>query len=285
MLQFLTQLKNYSSITTRYCSFTCDLHYFYTRNLFICAFLLSGARQLFGDSIICCCVTAYPRDLINTNCFTNGTFTYVDSTPYYHYYYQWIPLVLLLESLAFSVPNLIWEYFVASYIKSLSIQNPKLDENYCNFIVLELRNTRFNFYLKHLLLDVTYLANVILQMYLLDLFLNNDYIDFFKYNTKNLFPLYTKCNFKISENSDYSYYKLECLLPLNILYEKIFKILWFWFHILLILQAIGILKRLIEMAPIKKGPLYYNTNKWFLYQIIKHNLEGENYWYVNKKLN
>lgn len=294
MLRFLPSLKDNNPLLLRFCSTSCDLHYFYTRNFFIATFMLSITKQLFGDSITCCCVTnKIPKDTVDTSCFLNGTFTYINESyyglnihlpKYYHNYYQWIPLIFVLESLAFSFPHWIWETIVGNYIKQLSIKTTKLDESYCNFIVSELKNSEYMFYLKHVILDMFYFANVLFQMLLLNICLNNDFIQF----SEKLFPIYTNCHFTWMESSDYSLYKLKCILPLNILYEKIFKIVWFGCYALLVIQLFILLKRLFEWIhlPFKRymGPLSHDTNKWFLYQIVKSNIAGENYWYIHHRL-
>lgn len=286
MLRFLTLMK-YNNPTLRFCNYSCDVHYFYTRNLFVAMFILSITKQLFGDTIVCCC--SQYVNLHDYVCLTNGTFTKINepfygSHPilprYYHYYYQWIPLVFLLESLAFSIPNFAWETAVGKYIKQLSITSTKLDENYCEYIVTELKKSKFCFYFKHLVLDLVYFGNVLLQMYLLDMLLNNDYIDYmnlfeFKLPSNLLFPLDAYCEMNWKESSDWSFYKMRCVLPLNVLYKKSFLVLWFWLHFLCFFQPLVILVRMFEFMF-----TCCNVNTWALYQIVKHNINGENYRYI-----
>lgn len=277
MLRFLTLLK-YNSPTYRFCSYTCDIHYYFTRNIFVACFILSITKQLFGETIMCCCMTRYPSDLTNSLCLLNNTFHYLnnskmESDKYYHYYYQWVPLVFLLESLAFSAPNWLWEILVGNYIKQLSIQNVKLDEKYCDFIISELSYSKFFFNLKHLILDLIYCFNVLLQMYLLNIFLNNDFINLFKLPSNNLFQMSTLCSIKWHESSDYSVYKLRCILPLNVLYSKIFIVLWFWLHVICIFQILVVIHRLIK----------FRTKK-FLKDIVLQNINGENRTYVTSSL-
>lgn len=284
MLKFLTLMK-YNIPALRYCHYSCDLHYYYTRNIFVAMFTLSVTRQLFGDNIAC--ENNVLKNIADISCFINGTFTYLNYSyyktnpnlnKYYHFYYQWIPLVLLLESLAFSIPNWIWEIAVGPYVKRLSIPDSKLDEKYCMIIVSEVRNSKFHFYLKHFILDLTYLGNVLLQMYLLDMFFNNDYINVFRLKltlpSSHLFPLYVRCNFDWFAVTDHNYYKLRCILPLNILYSKIFLFMWFWLHFLCCFQALVIVMRLFELT-------CCNVNTWFFYRVVKHNIMGENYWQIS----
>ena len=279
MLRYLTLLK-YNSPTYRFCSYTCDLHYYVTRNIFVASFILSITKQLFGDTIICCCMVNYPSDLINTHCLLNGTFHYLnnsktESAKYYHFYYQWVPLVFLLESLAFSTPNWLWESLVGNYMKQLSIQDLKLDKKYCDFILSELIYSKFFYNLKHFILDLIYCFNVLLQMYSLNIFLNNDFINLIKFTlpSNNLFRMTTLCHVMWHENTDYSHYKLKCILPLNILYNKIFLVLWFWLHLICIFQIIVTICRLFK----------FKNNK-LLHDIVLKNVNGENHKYISNLL-
>lgn len=293
MLRFLQFLKFTKSSSIRYSSLFCDLYYIHTRNFFLASFILSFTKQLFGEIIICNrASSAYTTTLHSTYCLINGTFTYMDSTKkelYFHDYYQWISIVLLFEALAFSIPHIIWKTYIGRKIENLTLTDLKLDEKYCNFVISQLDQPDCNFLKFHIIYELCNLINVKFQFILLHLLLNRDfYPGFFYLPSERLFPIFVSCRFEPHEFTDSSVYKDFCLLPLNILYKNLFLIIWIWFHIIFILHCIVLFKRLLfaNIVYLRKifGPFYQDPDKWFFYQIVKHNIRGENSDYIKNKL-
>lgn len=262
MLRFINFLKSPS--TLRYSSVICDLHHFYTRNLFIGAFILSFTKQLFGDVIICCC-SKYPSDLINTNCLINSTFT---EDGKYHYYYQWISTVLLLEALAFCIPNIIWKTFAGYFVESLSIQSYKFDRDYCDTILNKPKDNHKDFLRLHFCIDIIYIINDISQIQLLHMLLNKSKNPL----PKNIFPIYTKCQLSVFESSDVSIYQFMCLLP-----HKVFFIIAVWFHILILVHSLTFIYQIYLLFKRSKFDL-------FLFSVIKFNIRGLNIIYIKTRL-
>ena len=88
-----------------------------------------------------------------------------------------------------------------------------------------------------------FLINSLVQIFLLNAFLGNDYhlfgfevIDKFArgldWGESKRFPRVTLCDFHIREIGIVHRYTVQCVLPINLFNEKIFLILWFWILLL-----------------------------------------------------
>ena len=64
-----------------------------------------------------------------------------------------------------------------------------------------------------------------------------------------IFPKVTKCVFKTyGPSGSIQIYDAMCILPVNILNEKIFIFLWFWFAILASATGIAVIFRIISLV-------------------------------------
>ena len=88
-----------------------------------------------------------------------------------------------------------------------------------------------------------FLVNSVVQIFLLNAFLGNDYHLFgievvskflrgLDWGESKRFPRVTLCDFHIREVGIVHRYTVQCVLPINLFNEKIFLILWFWILIL-----------------------------------------------------
>lgn len=115
-------------------------------------------------------------------------------------------------------------------------------------------------------------VNVILQMYLIDAFLGGafstygfDVIQYTEMDQENrvdpmiaIFPRMTKCTFhRYGSSGDVQRHDALCILPLNIVNEKIYVFLWFWFVFLAIITGALLVYRLfvIFLDPVRKTML------------------------------
>jgi len=108
-------------------------------------------------------------------------------------------------------------------------------------------------------------VNVILQIYFVDFFLDGEFSsygsDVLKFTEMDpdervdpmarVFPKVTKCTFhKYGPSGSVQNFDGICVLPLNIVNEKIYVFLWFWFIILSILSGISLVYRIaVIMGP------------------------------------
>ena len=115
-------------------------------------------------------------------------------------------------------------------------------------------------------LEVLNFLNVILQIKITDLFLRKQFINYglevmkdteselnggvVHYNHMlKVFPRMTKCTFRYFGNSgDLQKKDLYCLLPINIVNEKIYLFLWFWFCFLAVISLLGLVYRLATLV-------------------------------------
>jgi hypothetical protein len=88
-----------------------------------------------------------------------------------------------------------------------------------------------------------FLTNSLVQIFLLNAFLGNDYHLFgievltkfvrgLDWGESKRFPRVTLCDFHIREIGIIHRYTVQCVLPINLFNEKIFLILWFWILLL-----------------------------------------------------
>lgn len=69
------------------------------------------------------------------------------------------------------------------------------------------------------------------------------------YICKQVFPKITKCLFKAyGPSGTVQEFDAFCVLPVNILNEKIFIFLWFWYIILAVLTGIGLIVRVVTLT-------------------------------------
>lgn len=119
------------------------------------------------------------------------------------------------------------------------------------------------FLFRFFITEILYILNVTGQMYLLDRFFEGEFlrygievIEFYQMDQENrvdpmtrIFPKVTKCRFyKYGASASIVSVDALCLLPLNIINEKIFIFIWFWFLILASMTSIMIFIHLIVIA-------------------------------------
>jgi hypothetical protein len=110
------------------------------------------------------------------------------------------------------------------------------------------------------------LVNVVGQIYLMDFFLGGEFTTYGS-DVANLlsmteqeqeqridpmakvFPKVTKCTFhKFGPSGTVQKFDGLCILPLNIINEKIYVFLWFWFVIVAVVSAIQIIMRIVVIT-------------------------------------
>ena len=98
--------------------------------------ILCNSKQLFGDPIHCEPSKQVSPKVLETYCFIAATYTIpeaqaslysgvghglgrVDVRALHHNYYQWVPLVLLLQALACRLPWSVWKTVVGTKVDKL----------------------------------------------------------------------------------------------------------------------------------------------------------------------
>lgn len=236
MVPLLSMLKFSADGATD--SFLTLLHYKYIRNFFIGAFTLSLTRQLFGDNIICHAMKQdISQHLLETNCFINGTFSKnAEGDVVHHNYYQWISIILMFEAFCFYLPYHVWYKFCGLFLKNL--QHVKDEESFKKVIKTIELSHGYKIFWKTRFLELFYFVHLIAQACLVNHFLNRGFSYPWNSNAVNvMFPDYGNCNFDYYSGGFMTTGKFICLLPLNVLYRKVFSIasIGFWivvpFHV------------------------------------------------------
>ncbi len=192
----------------------------------------------------------------------------------YHKYYQWVCFVLFFQAMFFYLPRYLWKTWEADRMKMLAIdldcpiisENDKADRLK---LLLDYFQTNLhcqNFYaIRFIICEVLNFVNVIAQIYFVNYFLDGEFssygmdvINFTKMESEQwddpmarVFPKVTKCTFhKYGPSGTVQKFDGLCVLPLNIVNEKIYVFLWFWFVLLTVLTGLCIIYRAaIVMSP------------------------------------
>lgn len=196
------------------------------------------------------------------------------STTFWHRYYQYIPIILFLQAVFFYIPHYLWKCWENGVVSSICKQlhdnrfsaSEFIDSHYniidylLNCFTLN-KSLIYKYYFCQLLL----LVNLFAQIIILNAIFNNQFvtygIDVFHYlfidrdlyglrgmdgNIDDLnnpmdfvFPKITGCTMltlsQAGKVHDVTHFL--CVLPLNILHDKFFLILWFWFLFLAVITV------------------------------------------------
>ncbi|XP_023213453.1 innexin inx2-like isoform X1 [Centruroides sculpturatus] len=190
-----------------------------------------------------------------------------------HYaYYQWICFVLFLQAVLFYIPYYLWLIWEGGLMKAMSFelqvavlsgeQLKKRKKLIMEYMVKHFKHHRM-YALKYFLCELLTFVNVVGQMFLMDKFFDGEFfkygLDVIKYSQDDqdiridpmiyVFPRVTKCIFHLyGPSGNVETYDVMCVLPLNIVNEKIYIFLWFWFIILACFTSIVLAARILTLA-------------------------------------
>ncbi|KAF8773083.1 Innexin inx2 like protein [Argiope bruennichi] len=187
----------------------------------------------------------------------------------YHAYYQWVCFVLFLQAILFYIPRYFWKVCEGSRMKNLilGLNTPCLDKEVkdkskkllVDYIIANLHNHNV-YFTSYVFCEVMNFVNVIGQIYLIDTFLDGEFTKYglkviqftgwegaFRYDPMiHVFPRVTKCLFYVyGTGGSVEKKDTMCILPINIINEKIYIFIWFWFIILAVLSALVLVYRLV----------------------------------------
>ncbi|XP_043500466.1 innexin inx7-like [Polistes fuscatus] len=207
-----------------------------------------------------------------------------DDEVVHHAYYQWVPFVLFFQALLFYMPHYFWRKAEGGRLKALVSglhvacmglheTNMKVNDKYVvpskdevdekiqqirtSFIQRIYINRTWSYYLS--LCEILNFVNVVMQIYLTDWFLGGAFLSLGKTAADTsyggrmepldvVFPKVTKCTFhKYGPTGTIQTHDALCVMALNIINEKIYTFLWYWFIILSFLTLLGLIWRLITM--------------------------------------
>ncbi|KAI4460493.1 innexin [Holotrichia oblita] len=183
----------------------------------------------------------------------------------YHSYYQWVPFVLFFQGVMFYVPHMIWKNWEEGKIRmisegmrgSITGAREERQERQSRLVqyLVETMHMHNTYAFGYFLAEALNFVNVILNIFMTDKFLGGAFLDygtevirFSNMNQENrtdpmvlVFPRVTKCTFhKYGPSGSIQKHDALCVLALNILNEKIYIFLWFWFIILAVLTGMAL---------------------------------------------
>jgi len=201
-------------------------------------------------------------------------------------YYQWVVFFLCFQAATFYFPKLIWDNSEGGLMKSIATGlNRSLykDEDVAgrkkvvvDYITSHIRMHN-NYVFKYWACEVLCFIVVIMNIYMVNAFLGGEFLSYgsevIEYSNMDqaervdpmiyVFPRMTKCTFrKFGSSGSIERMDALCLLPLNILNEKIFILQWFWFIMLACLFGLLILYRILLIAlPSLRPRIMHQHNK------------------------
>ena len=104
----------------------------------------------------------------------------------------------------------------------------------------------------YLFVKLSYLINVLTQLFMLDTFLGTDFHLYGIYALHSMlsnsewpgssrFPHSTMCDFRIRQLGNLQRYTVQCVLPINFFNEKIYLLVWFWLVIVALATTFSLL--------------------------------------------
>ncbi|KAI1289286.1 Innexin inx2 [Halotydeus destructor] len=238
----------------------------------------------------------------------------------FHAYYQWVCFVLFFQAVSFYAPHYIWKMAEAQKCRTLmlGLESPIMaaeDRDKKRGIILTyiLRHQgmhNFSFYV-YCLCEVLNFLNVLLQMYVVDRFLGREFSTYgwkvlqfseWEYSVRNdpmirIFPRLTKCTFhRYGASGDVQKHDAMCILPINIINEKIYIFIWFWFYFLLVVSFVAIIYRILTIINVKFRVMAFKSRcriaddntmetvasrikigDWFMLDLLSKNIDTLNF--------
>lgn len=188
----------------------------------------------------------------------------------YHKYYQWVCYVLAFQAGLFYVPRFLWKSIEGGRMQMLAsgFFEPKMaidkaarSEKIALIVkYIQLNRGQHSFYfLKYFGCEILNFVNVVGQMFFMDMFLGYEFstygLNVINYSEMEVderpdplavvFPKVAKCSFhKYGPSGTTERHDGLCVLPLNIINEKIYIFLWFWFILVASITGIFLLYRI-----------------------------------------
>ena len=278
----------------------------YTVMIVVSFSFLVTTKQFVGSPIHCWCPAQFTDshvDYANSLCWVTNTYYLPMERPIpggrfssksMISYYQWVPLILLLQGLLALLPSLLWRFLnkrsgidvgclmdaaqltseatyfeirekavryivnqmnryllsQRDYAEGCSVRLKLLISKLCCFI----GGKDYGNYLVvcYLFVKAMYVLNAVGQIFLLSVFLGDDYRLYGLHVVEHLarnrdwgnlphFPRVTLCEFAIRDQSRVHSYVVQCALTINLFNEKIFVFLWFWLVLVTAITLVDLL--------------------------------------------
>ncbi|GMT07609.1 hypothetical protein PENTCL1PPCAC_29783, partial [Pristionchus entomophagus] len=272
------------------------LHYYYTTTFLLLTSVLVSLKMFGGRPIECWLPAEYKsnwEDYTEMYCWARSTYF----VPIEQELPEWVPFFFVLVAVMFYAPCLIWRLlYDKSGIRLKCIMNFANDKTNvqpgarrsniqglaahlssifkhrftCSskgFFSNHVLNLRFyEAFLTYLYIFIKFLflGNVILQMFLLNKFLQTDAYGIYGYGviadllsghawTESAnFPVVTYCDLQIRVLGNVQRHTIQCVLVINIFTEKIFILLWIWYTLLAVITFGSIMTWIFTSFPVEQ---------------------------------
>ena len=187
-------------------------------------------------------------------------------------YYQWTPIIFLIQACAFYISYLVWAQLENGTMKNLRLSlndaslNSKDREKNIRRLVEYFNDNigRHSLYGKHYIYCLVFnIINVMLQVMVTNFLLDGRFLSYgytFSYSRRIkdsgnspeindtphvediMFPKTAKCSLYLyGPSGSMQNFDGICVLPINLLHDKIFIVLWYWYLVLFTLSAASLI--------------------------------------------
>ncbi|CAG5095235.1 Similar to inx1: Innexin inx1 (Schistocerca americana), partial [Cotesia congregata] len=279
------------------------MHNIFTTVLLLMCSMIITATQYVGNPISCIVGKDLPNNVVNTFCWITSTFT--------------MPDAFNRQAMFCYLPHWLWGLWEGGLASNLVMGlNHGLDtkETICkkkntlmDYLVTHIKSHNMYVY-RYFICEVLCVINIFVQLYLMNRFFDGEFMSYglrvlqFSDTPQEervdpmvyVFPRVTKCIFhKYGASGTIQTHDSLCILPLNIVNEKTYIFIWFWYIILSIFLVGLMIYRagLIFMPSVRPYVLKYsgrllsietcsNISKkldlgdWWLLYILQSNMDS-----------
>lgn len=212
----------------------------------------------------------------------------------YYTYYQWVCFALFFQGIACYTPKFLWDKFEGGLMRTLVMglnigaapakYKAERKEILIEYLLEHLKRHKL-YAIRYFCCECLCLVNIIVQLYLMNKFFDGEFLSYglrvMNYSNEGqeqradpmvyIFPRLTKCNF-FKYGPSGSIQKLDslCVLPLNVVNEKTYIFIWFWFMILASLLTILVIYRVcMIMSPKLRTRIFHAKNFGLPYEVSR----------------
>ncbi|GLV34624.1 Innexin 2 [Carabus blaptoides fortunei] len=186
-----------------------------------------------------------------------------------HKYYQWVCIVLFVQAIFFYIPRYLWKIWEAGRLEMLvkdfgsPIVQSSWTTDYKDYLIKYLLNNSYvhNIYvIRYTVCEVLNFVNVVVQIFIMDWFLSGQFTGYgialtafaasrnlYESNPmSHVFPKLAKCTYAdYGPSGSIQNIDALCVLPLNVVNEKLYVVLWFWFCLLSVISLLSLVYRVV----------------------------------------
>lgn len=231
-----------------------------------------------------------------------------ESAKKYYTYYQWVCFVLFFQAAACYTPKFLWDAFEGGLLRTLVMglnlgicgEQEKVAKKQAILSYLTTHIKRHKLYvIRYWVCELLCVVNIVVQMFLMNRFFDGEFMSYglrvmhFAETPQEqrmdpmvyVFPRMTKCVFhKYGASGSIQKHDSLCILPLNIVNEKTYIFIWFWYIILLILLiGLVIYRALIIFMPRIRPHILNARNRMVPRDVatdISNNLDIGDWWLI-----